>query len=1083
MTSLTFRNLERLIPGYLYLTALFVVFIHFFGNVSWVEPVGIALSYLFPIAGSSFLSALFLVITAHALIRHKRLGFWFAVLYFGFELFSTGTVLLAAALIFEDLQSFITIEDLIRISVPSLVLLLLFIALIRGRKRYRARLAKRSLRRAVLTATIGMSLTALIALATAVAVNDFSHTHSGFSKLVRQLTLPADDLVPQVQAVLATGTVLSIVAAIVALLRSRSTTPFQSLDTELQLRVLLRDQRDEDADSLGYFATRRDKGVIFADSGKSAIAFRNVMDSCLAAGDPVGPRDHWDGVIRKFLDYANQEGLAPAVVGASAEAAKAYARAGLKVRTLGDESVVYTKDFHLDHPKLYDVHHAYQRLLAQGYTARIRRHNDLSTKDMQCLIDFADHWRQHGDERGFSMALGRLGDPLDGECVFVEALDAQGETRGLLSFVPWGKTGLSLDVMRRDLEEASGGVTEFMVASLLQASRDLGINRVSLNFAFLRETIEAGEDVGATLSQRIRRAAVGFMSQKFQIEQLYRSNMKYQPQWYSRYLCWRDSSDIATIGLAIAVAEGQISVPLIRDGAGPQALYAADQPEILAFLDEARPALPTVKYPQQVAQKLQQRSRLLQAGQDPYPTDFQRNVRLSEAATQAEGTPVRTAGRVIAINDHGGVQFYRLRDWDTELQVLIERQHASAAVLRGLRSAVAVGDHIGVCGVLGTSRNGTPSIIASEIRLTSKALRPIPRGGVADEEVKVRKRYLDLITNPEARQVLRARSAVVQAIRSTLLDQNFLEVETPILQTIHGGANARPFRTHINAYNLDLYLRIAPELYLKRLMVGGVDRVFEIGRNFRNEGADATHNPEFTMLEAYQAYGDYTSMRELTRQIIINAALAANGHTLIRGEDAHGTVHEVDLAKPWRVISVHQGIAEATGEAITPDTPIEQLKALAHRHGVHVADNVTRGALIIELHEALAECHAIAPTFFIDFPTEVSPLTRQHREDPRVAEKWDLICFGAEVATAYSELIDPVVQRERLVSQSLLAAGGDPEAMEVDEDFLEALEFAMPPSGGLGMGVDRLVMMLCGKNIRQTIAFPLVKPNRRNRSN
>ena len=376
------------------------------------------------------------------------------------------------------------------------------------------------------------------------------------------------------------------------------------------------------------------------------------------------------------------------------------------------------------------------------------------------------------------------------------------------------------------------------------------------------------------------------------------------------------------------------------------------------------------------------------------------------------------------------------------------------------------------------SRSGELSVQARSWTLTAKSLRPLPdkHRGITDPEAKVRQRYLDLTMNPSARHQLRARSAAIRAVRETLQGHGFLEVETPILQTIHGGANARPFRTHINAYDLGLYLRIAPELYLKRLMVGGVDRIFEIGRNFRNEGADATHNPEFTMLEAYEAYGDYTTMRLVVQDIIRNAALAANGTTVIRGRDAHGVEHEVDLAEPFRVTTVNDAISAGAGVEITADTEKPELIALADALKINIDDHWTRGNIVLELYEHLAEHPTVAPTFYCDFPAEVSPLTRQHRVDPRLAERWDLVCFGAEIGTAYSELVDPVVQRARLTEQSLQAAGGDPEAMELDEDFLMALEYAMPPSGGLGMGVDRLIMMLTETSIRETISFPLVRP-------
>jgi lysyl-tRNA synthetase class 2 len=397
-----------------------------------------------------------------------------------------------------------------------------------------------------------------------------------------------------------------------------------------------------------------------------------------------------------------------------------------------------------------------------------------------------------------------------------------------------------------------------------------------------------------------------------------------------------------------------------------------------------------------------------------------------------------------------------------------------------LRHVIDLGDHLGAEGVVMRSRSGELSLAVNEWLLTAKSLRPLPdkHRGMNDPETKVRQRYLDLAVTTEARSRLVSRSRAIRAVRECLQDRGFMEVETPILQTVHGGANARPFRTHINAYNLPLYLRIAPELFLKRLMVGGVDRVFEIGRNFRNEGADASHNPEFTMLEAYQAYGDYTSMRVLAEELVTRAAQAVSGGTVVCGTDPQGRPCEVDLAEPWAVVPVNEAVSAATGVEVTADTSVEQLRSLSRRLGIAGNAKWTRGAVLLELYEHLVEERTVGPTFFTDFPADVSPLTRTHRQDDRLAERWDLVAFGSEIGTAYSELVDPVMQRARLTEQSLQAAGGDPEAMEVDEDFLTALEYAMPPSGGLGMGMDRLVMMLTSASIRDIIPFPLVKPRR-----
>jgi lysyl-tRNA synthetase, class II len=325
--------------------------------------------------------------------------------------------------------------------------------------------------------------------------------------------------------------------------------------------------------------------------------------------------------------------------------------------------------------------------------------------------------------------------------------------------------------------------------------------------------------------------------------------------------------------------------------------------------------------------------------------------------------------------------------------------------------------------------------------------------------------------NDEARKMARVRSDTVRGVREFLSGRGYLEVETPMLQTVHGGATARPFVTHINAYDMDLYLRIAIELYLKRLVVGGVEKVFEINRNFRNEGADSTHNPEFTMLEAYEAYGDYDTIATLTRELYQYAVVAGLGGTVVR----HGDT-EVDLAGDWPRVTLYGAVSEKVGEELTPDTPVEAVRKLFEAHGLSHDPKWGQGRLVQELFEELVEHTLIQPTFVRDYPVETSPLTRQHRDDPRLAEKWDLIGFGTELGTGYSELIDPIEQRRRLTEQSLLAAGGDAEAMQLDEDFLLALEYGMPPTGGVGLGIDRMVMAFTGRNIRETILFPLVKP-------
>lgn len=405
------------------------------------------------------------------------------------------------------------------------------------------------------------------------------------------------------------------------------------------------------------------------------------------------------------------------------------------------------------------------------------------------------------------------------------------------------------------------------------------------------------------------------------------------------------------------------------------------------------------------------------------------------------------------------------------LQVMVSLAEVGAESLREWKELVDLGDHVFVSGEVISSRRGELSVLVKEWAIAAKAILPLPNlHSELSEETRVRSRYLDLIVREQARTTVRTRAAVMTSLRSTFDAHEFLEVETPMLQTIHGGASARPFATHSNAFDTELYLRIAPELYLKRAAVGGIERVFEINRNFRNEGADSTHSPEFSMIEAYQAYGDYHQIADLTQELIQNAAIAVAGSPVVTWAD--GT--EYDLGGEWSRISMYESLSQAAGMHITPDTPLGELQAVASDVGISVAQE-THGKLVEELWEHFVKGSLTRPTFVMDFPVDTSPLVRAHRSKPGVVEKWDLYVRGFELATGYSELVDPVVQRERFVEQARLGARGDVEAMRLDEDFLKALEHGMPPTGGMGMGVDRLLMAITGLGIRETILFPLVK--------
>ena len=489
--------------------------------------------------------------------------------------------------------------------------------------------------------------------------------------------------------------------------------------------------------------------------------------------------------------------------------------------------------------------------------------------------------------------------------------------------------------------------------------------------------------------------------------------------------------------------------------------------------------------PEQFRIRREKRARLLAEGRDPYPVAVERTHTLAEIRAaypdlptdSATGDIVGVAGRVMFARDSGKLCFATLQDGDgTQLQVMLSLASVGQQALEAWKTDVDIGDIVYVHGEVISSRRGELSVLADSWQMASKSLRPLPVAyKEMTEESRVRQRYVDLIVRPQARTLARQRIAVVRAIRAGLERRGFVEVETPMLQTLAGGAAARPFITHSNALDIDLYLRIAPELFLKRCVVGGFDRVFELNRVFRNEGADSTHSPEFSMLETYQAYGTYDDSAVVTRELIQEVADEAIGTRQLPLPD--GSVYDID--GEWACIQMYPSLSAALGEEITPATSVEQLLGIADRLGVEIpaGRGYGHGKIVEELWEHSVGKSLTEPTFVKDFPVETTPLTRQHRSIAGVTEKWDLYLRGVELATGYSELTDPVVQRERFVEQVRAAAAGDDEAMALDEDFLAALEYAMPPCTGTGMGIDRLLMTLTDLSIRDTVLFPIVRPH------
>jgi lysyl-tRNA synthetase class 2 len=468
-------------------------------------------------------------------------------------------------------------------------------------------------------------------------------------------------------------------------------------------------------------------------------------------------------------------------------------------------------------------------------------------------------------------------------------------------------------------------------------------------------------------------------------------------------------------------------------------------------------------------------------GVEPYPYRFDRSITLAELRDRWGSLPpgqetdeqVRVAGRVVLIRRQGRLTFATMRDRDATVQLFVSKNVAGDEVLAAVND-LDLGDWIGAEGTVMTTKNGELSVRVENVELLAKAVRPLPDKwkGLTDIDTRYRQRYVDLIVNDEARRTFEVRHAVVASLRRSLAERGYLEVETPVLHLEAGGAHARPFVTHHNALDMELYLRIALELHLKRLIVGGLDRVFEIGRVFRNEGLSTRHNPEFTMLEGYQAFADYTDMMDLFQALVVEAARASIGTTVVTIAD-----HEVDLADPWPRRPILELIEEYGGVRVHPSMPVDELRKVCDDKGVPYDSHEGPGALCMELYEALAEPHVIGPVFVTDHPLEVSPLARTHRTDPYLVERFEPVAGGRELGNAFSELNDPVEQRARFEFEQRQKEAGNVEAGTVDEDYLRALEYGLPPTGGFGLGVDRLVMLLTGQTaIKEVILFPTLRP-------
>ena len=499
----------------------------------------------------------------------------------------------------------------------------------------------------------------------------------------------------------------------------------------------------------------------------------------------------------------------------------------------------------------------------------------------------------------------------------------------------------------------------------------------------------------------------------------------------------------------------------------------------------------TQDFSEQQQIRREKRQRLIDEGRDAYPVEVDRTTSLKDLRAKYDGTlepgeetqdEVAVAGRIMFQRNTGKLCFATLQEGDgTQLQVMLSLAEVGEEALAQWKADTDLGDIVSVRGRVIASKRGELSVMAKSWHMASKSLNPLPVAFAdMNEEQRVRRRYTDLIMREDARTNAMTRIKVIAAVRKYLTGLDFVEIETPMLQTLHGGAAARPFVTRSNALDIDLYLRIAPELYLKRAVVGGIERVFEINRNFRNEGVDSSHSPEFTMLETYQAWGTYKDGAATMKGLVQFCAEEVFGSQKVTLAD--GT--EYDFGGEWKVLEMYPSLNEALQRKfpgqpeVTIDTDVDTLKGIAETIGLKVPENAgwLHGKLVEEIWEELCSDQLYEPTFVVNFPVETSPLTRDHRSKKGVTEKFDLYVRGFELATGYSELVDPVIQRERFEDQARLASAGDDEAMQLDEDFLAAMEQGMPPTAGCGMGVDRLLMALTGLGIRETVLFPMVKP-------
>ncbi|MCE5290585.1 MAG: bifunctional lysylphosphatidylglycerol synthetase/lysine--tRNA ligase LysX [Nocardiaceae bacterium] len=851
------------------------------------------------------------------------------------------------------------------------------------------------------------------------------------------------------------------VLAVVRLTQRTSNTLTEVDESAIQALIA----RSDVNDSLAYFSTRRDNSVVFAPSGKAAVAYRTGVGVSMAVGDPVGNQEAWPHAIEAWLEMCRNHNWIPAATGASKLGARAYRRAGLSTLRVASEAILNPTEFDLSAPEFKAIRLAGNRLRKQGLTVRVRRQADIAAAELAAVHKRAAQWADTHTERGFHRSLGRIGEPSDTESLLVEAVGPGGPV-AMMSLVPWGATGATVDLLCRD-ESAPGGITELMMSELVLASAALGLTRISFGFT----------DVDNTATSGMARIPL-FLSRWWQQDSSRAANEQYRPKWVPRYVAY-PAGRVSRVSIASGVIEGRRRAASTFTSGRTR----IDRSILADLLESPIPQpLPVLsrqpQRPEHVRVRIDKLARLAEAGIPGYPPAYQPTHTIAAARDAVSGTRVRLTGRLLAWRDLGGLGFAKLRDATGDIQVMVDANRCGEDKAATFGSMFDLGDLIEVSGPIGRARKAEISLFAMDWRLVTKSLHPLPdrHKGLVSPEAKVRQRHVELATNPSAREVARARSVVLHSIRSSLAGWDYLEAETPILQSNSNGLNARSFRTQADVFGLELRLRTTPALQLKQLAIGGLERVYELGRSFADSGTSAQHNPEFTTLHAFEAHIGYGEMVTRCQEMVQQAALAVHGQALSFRQRYDGVMRPFDIGGPWPVRTFYEAVSEAAGQPVNAGTTISTLRIMCETAGITPRHTWDEGRLAYALYERLVVARTELPTFYRDFPVTMAPMARALATDEDLAERCDLVAWGSILGSVHTELTDPLEQRRRLALEESRALAGDVDAIRANDAYLEALEFGMLPTAGLWLDVDRVITLITGRTVRESLAFPFVKP-------